>query len=137
MLNISCFPTTFSLSCRIRLNMLKVFKQSKHILDLLKISNFLLLHYRTCWFQEIELNKMDNVMTALSKEHFYGKVCRKCGHQFYSITQNSQCMKETLLKTRYFERELSKDFKNVNLIVSFAPSPFFRTSLWKTKGTCD
>ena len=57
--------------------MLKIFKQSKHILDLLKISNFLLLHYRTCWFQEIELNKMDNVMTALSKEHFYGKSMQK------------------------------------------------------------
>ena len=33
-------------------------------------------------------------------------------------------MQEVLLKTRYFERGLSKNLKKVNFICSFEPSPF-------------
>ena len=33
-------------------------------------------------------------------------------------------MQEILLKTRYFERGLSKSLKKVNFIFSFEPSPF-------------
>ena len=42
---------------------------------------------------------------------------------FSSITQNSHCMQEILLKIRYFERGLSKSLKMVNFIFSFEPSP--------------
>ena len=38
---------------------------------------------------------------------------------FWETAQNSHCMQEILLKTRYLERGLSKTFKTVHFIFSF------------------
>ena len=40
-------------------------------------------------------------------------------------SQDSQCKQVTLLKTRYFERGLSKKLKTISLIFSFELSPFY------------
>ena len=66
---------------------------------------------------DIETLSIDRV---LHTEHFYGKLCapKASPRPLFNpnITQNSHCMQEILFKIRYFERELSKSLKKVNLI---------------------
>ena len=59
--------------------------------------------------------------------------------QFWYITQINHCIQETLLKIRYFERELSKILKNVYLFFLSNPVPFNQQDYEKQKepGTSD
>ena len=135
---ISLFPSFFT--CQPLLEKMK--------LSLSDVINWLDKNLKINFVWYLEKKSRSGIRTwsvdrVLNKAHFYGENLQRfeicsfvCSIKFaVSILVNSP--KQVPLKIRYFERRLSKNILKVNLIFSFAPSPFLRTRLWKTKGACN
>ena len=87
------------------------------------VINCLNKNFTTYFVWYLEKGKRHDIGTlaidrVLNKEHFMEKVCRKCALKAISRPIFNFC------KIGHFKKRLSKSFKKVSFIFSFAPTPF-------------